>query len=103
MPTVFPPVEEARKIKKEFEFSVFWREIRLPLTSTISAKRSLKKQRLSFFVSSFLHSRTKPRVTLRNVLFQVFLDLANCKVNYFITFLRCHEVFNAKIMLTFHK
>ena len=52
MPTIFPPVEEAREIK-EFEFSVFWGEIRLPLTSTISAKRSLKKVK-AFFLCKFI-------------------------------------------------
>ena len=52
MPTVFPPVEEVREIKKEFKFSIFWGEIRLPLTSTILAKRSLKKAK-AFFLCKF--------------------------------------------------
>ena len=52
MPTVFPPVEEAHEIK-EFKFSVFWGEIHLPLTSTISAKRSLKKAK-AFFLCNFI-------------------------------------------------
>ena len=52
MPTVFPPVEEEREIK-EFKFSVFWGEIHLLLTSTISAKRSLKKAK-AFFLCNFI-------------------------------------------------
>ena len=47
MPTVLPPVEDVCKIK-EFEFSVFWGEVRLPLSNTISAKRYLKKAKAFF-------------------------------------------------------
>ena len=102
MPTVFPLVEEACEIK-EFEFSVFWGEIHLPLTSTISAKKSLKKAK-AFFLCNFIplfQNKTYSHLTQCSI--PSLLGLGKLHSQLFHNFSAMSRGFIAKIMLIFHK